>query len=130
MFLQEINLLHLKWVRNKATKNIHKSTVVIDYQYICGWSDISNMLLHVSQSSHTTHFNTSNLELWPTFTPLTYLSQEFLDQVEGTEEGVNKNIIGQFGVGFYSSFMVSESVDVYTRSHKDDSVGYKWHSDG
>ena len=69
-------------------------------------------------------------DIWPTFTPLTYLSQEFLDQVGGQEEGVNKNIIGQFGVGFYSSFMVSEKVDVFTRSHRDDSVGYKWHSDG
>ena len=99
-------------------------------------------MLHMTQSSfYITHFNANNCEPcpvtsdllsrpWPTFTPLTYLSQEFLDQVDGQEEGVNKNIIGQFGVGFYSSFMVSEKVDVYTRSHKDDSVGYKWHSDG
>jgi len=49
----------------------------------------------------------------------------------GENEGaVNKNIIGQFGVGFYSTFMVSEKVDVYTRSSKPDSIGYSWHSDG
>jgi len=43
---------------------------------------------------------------------------------------VEKNIIGQFGVGFYSSFMVSSKVDVYTQSHKADSPSYKWTSDG
>ncbi|EEB12982.1 heat shock protein 75 kDa, putative [Pediculus humanus corporis] len=40
------------------------------------------------------------------------------------------SIIGQFGVGFYSSFMVAEKVEVYTKSHKENSVGYKWSTDG
>ena len=39
------------------------------------------------------------------------------------------NIIGQFGVGFYSVFMVADKVDVYTRSSMEDQ-GYKWSSDG
>jgi molecular chaperone HtpG len=46
-----------------------------------------------------------------------------VDMQEGQE------IIGQFGVGFYSSFMVAEEVTVYTRSlHNEE--GYKWHSNG
>ncbi|KAI0219003.1 Heat shock protein 75 kDa, mitochondrial [Lamellibrachia satsuma] len=57
-------------------------------------------------------------------------STEFLQQLGEKDGVVNKNIIGQFGVGFYSTFMVSDSVDVYTRSCKPDSVGYSWHSDG
>ncbi|EUD65460.1 TNF receptor-associated protein 1 [Plasmodium inui San Antonio 1] len=40
------------------------------------------------------------------------------------------NIIGQFGVGFYSSFVVSDEVEVFTRSHDANSVGYHWRSDG
>jgi TNF receptor-associated protein 1 len=56
-------------------------------------------------------------------------SKEFLDQVEDNKE-VNKNIIGQFGVGFYSVFMVGETVDVYTQSHKAGNKAYKWNSDG
>ncbi|CAG9476761.1 heat shock protein 90, putative [Plasmodium vivax] len=40
------------------------------------------------------------------------------------------NIIGQFGVGFYSSFVVSDQVEVFTRSHDANSVGYHWKSDG
>lgn len=41
-------------------------------------------------------------------------------------------IIGQFGVGFYSSFVVSKSVDVYTRSYdpQKEAKGYHWSSDG
>lgn len=39
------------------------------------------------------------------------------------------NIIGQFGVGFYSAFMVAERVEVYSRAATEES-GYKWSSDG
>src|SRR5690349_18954638 len=41
-----------------------------------------------------------------------------------------RDIIGQFGVGFYSSFMVSSNVTVYSRTAKGDSKGYCWTSDG
>jgi molecular chaperone HtpG len=46
------------------------------------------------------------------------------------EEGVKNNpdLIGQFGVGFYSSFMVADRVTVDTRMHGRDAV--KWESDG
>ncbi|KAI4838310.1 heat shock protein 90 [Plasmodium brasilianum] len=40
------------------------------------------------------------------------------------------DIIGQFGVGFYSSFVVSDEVEVFTRSYEENSVGYHWKSDG
>lgn len=39
-------------------------------------------------------------------------------------------IIGQFGVGFYSAFMVAKYVKVYSRSSKKGSKGYIWESDG
>ncbi len=41
----------------------------------------------------------------------------------------DSNLIGQFGVGFYSSFMVAERVDVITRKAGEEKA-YKWTSDG
>ncbi|WP_027363993.1 molecular chaperone HtpG [Desulfotruncus alcoholivorax] len=40
------------------------------------------------------------------------------------------NLIGQFGVGFYSAFMVAKKVRVLTRSCRAGSQGYEWVSDG
>jgi molecular chaperone HtpG len=40
------------------------------------------------------------------------------------------NIIGHFGLGFYSSFMVSEEVEIITKSHQDGSPAVKWVCDG
>ena len=42
----------------------------------------------------------------------------------------NANLIGQFGVGFYSAFMAAKSVKVYTHSWRKDEPGQLWTSDG
>lgn len=55
-------------------------------------------------------------------------SKAFLQQLK--ENAGNPNIIGQFGVGFYSAFMVAENVTVYTRSYQPDDSGWIWSSDG
>jgi TNF receptor-associated protein 1 len=59
-------------------------------------------------------------------------SKTFVQKLQ--EEGKNKeavsNIIGQFGVGFYSVFMVATKVKVYTRSATEGSKGYCWESYG
>lgn len=57
-------------------------------------------------------------------------SGEFLKAV--TNEGKSKpdlSLIGQFGVGFYSAFMLADRVTVRTRSHKEE-TGWEWESDG
>ena len=60
---------------------------------------------------------------------------KYINQVafSGAEEFVTKykdaSIIGHFGLGFYSAFMVSEKVDIYSKSHKD-TPGVFWSCDG
>jgi len=56
-------------------------------------------------------------------------SKEFIKRLS---EGDSKDLhlIGQFGVGFYSAFMVAEKVKVYTRSYHPEGQGWIWTSDG
>src|SRR4051812_18442393 len=56
-------------------------------------------------------------------------SKAFLKAL-GEGAAKNANLIGQFGVGFYSAFMVAKSVKVYTHSWKKDEPGHVWTSDG
>ncbi|MBC7534880.1 MAG: molecular chaperone HtpG [Ferruginibacter sp.] len=54
-------------------------------------------------------------------------AEEFLEKYKGQNEA---NIIGHFGLGFYSSFMVSDKVEVFSRSFKEESAGVRWECDG
>ena len=54
-------------------------------------------------------------------------AEEFLSKYKGQNEN---NIIGHFGLGFYSSFMVSDQVEVVTKSYKADAKAVKWECDG
>lgn len=55
-------------------------------------------------------------------------SKAFLTQLAGQAQG-DLSLIGQFGVGFYSAFMLADRVEVITRSYKE-TTGWKWESDG
>ena len=52
-----------------------------------------------------------------------------LDFKKQMEEGKDVDIIGQFGVGFYSSFLVSDEVTVITKKYGSDQA-YRWRSKG
>jgi molecular chaperone HtpG len=53
-------------------------------------------------------------------------AEEFLKKYKGQNEN---NIIGHFGLGFYSSFMVSDKVEIITKSFKD-APAVRWECDG
>lgn len=56
-------------------------------------------------------------------------SEEFLKQLSENKEAVN-NIIGRFGIGFYSVFMVAREVIIKSKSYKIDEPAVEWTSDG
>ncbi len=51
------------------------------------------------------------------------------DFLQKYEKASGDGIIGHFGLGFYSAYMVSEKVEIYTKSYKDESA-VRWESDG
>lgn len=55
---------------------------------------------------------------------------EFLQKVQEENRTLDGNLIGKFGVGFYSVFMVAEEVTIETRHANPDSKGYRWRSGG
>ena len=63
---------------------------------------------------------------------------KYINQIafSGAEEFVKKYkdnaqaIIGHFGLGFYSAFMVSRQVEIFTRSYRDDAPAMHWTCDG
>ncbi|MCQ3931828.1 MAG: molecular chaperone HtpG [Chloroflexi bacterium] len=54
----------------------------------------------------------------------------FLEQAKSTNGQLATDLIGQFGVGFYSIFMVADEVVVNTLSYQPDSQAYRWISRG
>jgi molecular chaperone HtpG len=54
-------------------------------------------------------------------------AEEFLEKYKGQNEN---NIIGHFGLGFYSSFMVSDKVEVISKSYKEGAKAVRWECDG
>ncbi len=56
-------------------------------------------------------------------------TEAFVKQLAAADKKGDANLIGQFGVGFYSSFMVAQQVEVFTRRAGEDQ-GWHWDSDG
>ena len=56
-------------------------------------------------------------------------AHEFVEKYKGKEQAEGQ-IIGHFGLGFYSAFMVSSVVEIQTLSYKEDAQAIKWTCDG
>jgi len=53
-----------------------------------------------------------------------------LNEIKATGKDIDADIIGKFGVGFYSTFMVTDQVIIETRSAKPGAKAWRWISDG
>ena len=56
-------------------------------------------------------------------------TKKFMEALKQKQEG-GADLIGQFGVGFYSSFMVADRVEVFTHSCEPEAASLRWSSDG
>ncbi len=56
-------------------------------------------------------------------------TRAFMERVEAAQSGDQASLIGQFGVGFYSAFMVADRVDVFSRRAGSEEA-WQWSSDG
>src|ERR1700751_2361498 len=54
-------------------------------------------------------------------------AEEFVKKYKGQNEN---NIIGKFGLGFYSAFMVSDKVEIFTKSFREGATAVRWECDG
>ena len=52
------------------------------------------------------------------------------DFVDKYEKAGGDGIIGHFGLGFYSAYMVSSDIEIYTKSYREDAPAIRWESDG
>lgn len=57
-------------------------------------------------------------------------SKAFVQALQAAGKSQDARLIGQFGVGFYSAFMVADEVKVYTHSWREDGEHLCWSSDG
>lgn len=55
---------------------------------------------------------------------------EFVEKYKEKDAQAKDQIIGQFGLGFYSAFMVSKEVEIWSQSYKEDTLTAHWTCDG
>ena len=112
-----------------ATQKLRTMASVGDYK-----GDMGNTTIYVSLDKKKKTLKVSDSGIGMTEEELDkYLNQiafssanDFLDKYKEQ----SNSIIGHFGLGFYSSFMVSDKVEVLTRSYQDDAKAVKWTCDG
>ncbi len=71
----------------------------------------------------------SSAELEKNLGTIAHSDSRDFKQLEEVANSKDANIIGQFGVGFYSAFMVAQKVEVLSRAYGS-SEAYRWESDG
>jgi molecular chaperone HtpG len=112
-----------------ATQKLNTMASVGDYK-----GELGSTTIHVSVDKKKKTITVSDNGIGMTKEELDkYLNQiafssanEFLDKYKDQQSA----IIGHFGLGFYSSFMVSDKVEVITKSYTEGSQAVKWTCDG
>ena len=96
--------------------------------------DVSNLKVNVKVDKEAGTLTVSDNGIGMTMEEV----DKYINQIafSGAEEFLEKHkedaatIIGHFGLGFYSAFMVSDKVEIITKSYKEDSKAVKWSCEG
>ena len=97
-----------------------EATITVDFDAAAHTLSVSDSGIGMSRSEATEHLGTIAKSG----------TAEFLAQLSGDQQR-DAQLIGQFGVGFYSAFIVAERVEVHSRRAGDPpSAGVRWESDG
>lgn len=96
--------------------------------------DIGDVAIHVSLDKEANTLTISDRGIGMTAEEIDkYINQiafsGVTDFLEKYKDEANA-IIGHFGLGFYSSFMVADKVEIVTKSYKDDAKAVRWTCDG
>ncbi len=114
-----------------ATQKIKRLASIGEYQ-----EELGDLTIEVSFDSKKKTITISDKGLGMTAEEIKkYINQiafsgatEFVEKLKGEDA---KDIIGKFGMGFYSAFMVSKKVEIHTRSYtEDEKAGSLWECDG
>jgi len=97
---------------------------------------LAQISIHVDDKNHT--FSIEDTGIGMTFEDLTERlgtvassgTMDFIKQLKESKGAIDGHMIGQFGVGFYSAFMVTDRITVETRHAAPGSQAYSWTSDG
>lgn len=112
-----------------ATQKLKTFTSVGDFK-----GELGDLTVHVSLDENAGTLTISDRGIGMTAEEIDkYINQialssanEFLDKYKNDANA----IIGHFGLGFYSAFMVARKVEIITKSYKEGSEAVKWSSDG
>jgi molecular chaperone HtpG len=111
-----------------ATQKLKKMASVGDYE-----KEMGDLTIRVSIDKKNKTITVSDRGIGMTADEV----KKYLNDVafSSAEEFINKYkdseaIIGKFGLGFYSAFMVADRVEVYSRSYQEDAKGVHWICDG
>lgn len=92
-------------------------------KYLIFHNNIYNNPINISNFYYINNLLNINMEF--------SLIQAFIEKLKEKQNvGDSSHIIGQFGVGFYSAFMVADKVEVFTKSYTKDAEDLCWVSDG
>ncbi len=112
-----------------ATRKLKTLSSVGEYK-----GDIGDMTVHVKNDKKKKTLTVSDRGVGMTADEIKkYINQIAFSSAEDFLERYKDKvdaIIGHFGLGFYSSFMVAEKVEIYTKSYRENSQAVKWTCDG